>query len=116
MHVMRGGPQGGGYSTVEDLLKFAQALRSNKLIGAEYVKVLTTAKSELNSPNYGYGFQISSDGKSFGHSGGFPGINSNLDIFSESGWTAIVMSNYSRGGQPVMQKMQNLIETASGSK
>ena len=74
MHVMRGGPHGGGYSTVEDLLKFDRALRGNKLVGAEYVKILTTAKPELNSPNYGFGFSISSDGKSFGHSGGFPGI------------------------------------------
>lgn len=112
MHVMRGGPQGGGYSTVEDLLKFERALRSNKLVGAEYVKILTTAKPELNSPNYGFGFQITATAKSFGHSGGFPGINSNLDIFPE-GWTAIVMSNYSRGGQPVIQKMQTLINDAS---
>lgn len=110
MHVMRGGPQGGGYSTVEDLLKFSRALRENKLVGAEYVKILTTAKPELNSPGYGYGFQINPGGKSFGHSGGFPGISSNLEIFRDSGWTAIVMSNYSRGGQPVMQKMRRLIE------
>jgi CubicO group peptidase (beta-lactamase class C family) len=114
MHVMRGGPHGGGYSTVEDLLKFDRALRGNKLVGAEYVKILTTAKPELNSPNYGYGFGISSDGKSFGHSGGFPGINSNLDMFPESGWTLVVMSNYSRGGQPVMQKMRRLMEMYSG--
>ena len=116
MHVLRGGPQGGGYSTVEDLLKFDRALRSNKLVGAEYVKILTTAKPELNSPNYGFGFSVSSDGKSFGHSGGFPGINSNLDMFRETGWTAIVMSNYSRGGQPVMQRMRSLIETSAGGK
>jgi CubicO group peptidase (beta-lactamase class C family) len=116
MHVMRGGPQGGGYSTVEDLLKFDRALRSNKLVGAEYVRILTTAKTELNSPNYGFGFSVNSDGKSFGHSGGFPGIHSNLDMFRESGWTAIVMSNYSRAGQPVMQKMRSLIETVSDVK
>ncbi len=113
MHVMRGGPQGGCFSTVEDLLKFSQTLQSNKLVGAEYVKLLTTAKPELNSPNYGYGFQVNSDKKSFGHGGGFPGISSNLEIFPESGWTAIVMSNYSRGSQPVIQKMRSLIETAS---
>lgn len=113
MHVMRGGPQGGGYSTVEDLLKFDRALRSNKLIGAEYVRILTTAKPELNSPNYGFGFSVSADGKGFGHSGGFPGINSNLDMFPESGWTAIVMSNYSRGGQPVLQKMRGLMNMYS---
>jgi CubicO group peptidase (beta-lactamase class C family) len=114
MHVMRGGPQGGGYSTVEDLLKFSETLRGGKLVGAEYVKMLTTAKSELNSPGYGFGFQIENDGKIFGHSGGFPGINSNLDMFRDSGWTTVVMSNYSRGGQPVIQKMRRLIEAVSG--
>jgi CubicO group peptidase (beta-lactamase class C family) len=112
MHVMRGGPQGGGYSTVEDLLKFSRALQGGKLVGADYVKILTTAKPELNSPDYGFGFQINPGGKSFGHSGGFPGINSNLDMYAGSGWTAIVMSNYSRGGGPVIQKMKRLIDAA----
>jgi CubicO group peptidase (beta-lactamase class C family) len=116
MHVMRGGPQGGGYSTVEDLLKFDRALNENKLVGAEYVKMLTTAKPDLNSPNYGFGFQISSGGKGFGHSGGFPGINSNLEMFPETGWTAIVMSNYSGGGQPVIKKMRSLTAMYSGGK
>jgi CubicO group peptidase (beta-lactamase class C family) len=114
MHVMRGGPQGGGYSTVEDLLKFAQALQGGKLVGLEYVKILTTAKPELNSPDYGFGFQINPGGKSFGHSGGFPGINSNLDMYTGPGWTAIVMSNYSRGGGPVIQKMRRLIDAVNG--
>lgn len=108
MHVMRGGPQGGCYSTAEDLLKFSEALRGNKFVGAEMVKTLTTAKPELKSANYGYGFQV--DEKTFGHGGGFPGINSNLDMFRDSGWTAIYMSNYSRGGGPVQQKMRKLIE------
>jgi CubicO group peptidase (beta-lactamase class C family) len=110
-HVMRGGPQGGGYSTVEDLLKFDLALRSNKLVGAEYVKLLLSAKPELNSPNYGYGFQINSASQIAGHGGGFMGINSNLDMFLGTGWTAIVMSNYSRGAQPVQQKMRDLIRS-----
>jgi CubicO group peptidase (beta-lactamase class C family) len=114
MHVMRGGPQGGGYSTVEDLLKFERALRGGKLVSAEMVKTLTTAKPELNSPNYGYGFFGGE--KYYGHSGGFPGINSNLDIYREGGWTAIYMSNYSRGGGPVEQKMRRLIEAAGNGK
>jgi CubicO group peptidase (beta-lactamase class C family) len=108
-HVLRGGPQGGGYSTVEDLLKFDVALRSNKLVGAEYVKMLLSAKPELKSPNYGYGFQIDNDGQIAGHSGGFIGIHSNLDMFLGTGWTAVMMSNYSRGAEPVQQKMRELI-------
>ncbi|HZH29445.1 MAG TPA: serine hydrolase domain-containing protein [Pyrinomonadaceae bacterium] len=108
-HVIRGGPAGGGYSTVGDLLKFDTALRANKLVGAEYVKQLLSPKPELNSPEYGYGFGVNTKKRIVGHSGGFSGISSNLDMFLDSGYTAIVMSNYSGASQPVIRKMQELI-------
>ena len=111
-HVLRGGPQGGGYSTVEDLLKFDQALRSGKLISAETLKILTSPKPELNSPNYGFGFQVDTERNVAGHGGGFTGINSNLDMYLGNGWSAIVMSNYSRGAGPVQGKMRQLIAAA----
>jgi hypothetical protein len=38
-------PTGGGYSTVEDLLKFAMALQTNKLLKPQYSEMLTTGKS-----------------------------------------------------------------------
>ena len=110
-HVMRGGPQGGCYSTVEDLLRFVQALRTNKLIKADTFKTLASPKPDLNSPNYGYGFQIWSADGAVGHGGGFTGINSNLKISLDSGWSAIVMSNYSGGASQVMQKMDSLIKS-----
>jgi CubicO group peptidase (beta-lactamase class C family) len=108
-HVIRGGPAGGGYSTVEDLLRFDVALRSHKLVGAEYVKLLLSPKPELNSPDYGYGFQIDRERQIAGHSGGFPGISSNLDLFLDSGYTAVVMSNYGGASQPVVAKIQELV-------
>jgi CubicO group peptidase (beta-lactamase class C family) len=111
-HVMRGGPQGGGFSTVEDLLKFDQALRSGKLIKPETLKILTSPKPELKSPAYGYGFQVDTQQNVAGHGGGFTGINSNLDMYLGSGWSAIVMSNYSRGAGPVQAKMEQLISSA----
>jgi CubicO group peptidase (beta-lactamase class C family) len=108
-HVLRGGPAGGGYSTVEDLLRFDVALRSEKLINAVSRKVLLSPKPEISSPDYGYGFGVSKDGSIIGHSGGFTGINSNLDMFVNSGYTAVVMSNYSRGAEPVVQKIRELL-------
>ena len=111
-HVLRGGPQGGGYSTVEDLLKFDTALRTGKLISAETLKILTSPKPELKSPNYGYGFQVDTERNVAGHGGGFTGINSNLDMYLGSGWSAIVMSNYSRAAGPVQSKMRQLISAA----
>jgi CubicO group peptidase (beta-lactamase class C family) len=109
-HVMRGGPQGGGYSTVGDLLKFDLALRGNKLVGAQYVSLLLSAKPEQNSPRYGYGFGIQEQGKIVGHGGGFIGINSNLDMFLDSGWTAAVMSNYGHGAMLPQEVMREIVQ------
>jgi CubicO group peptidase (beta-lactamase class C family) len=111
-HTLRGGPQGGGYSTVEDLLKFDVALRSNKLVGPEYVNLLLSAKPELHSPRYGYGFAIDEAERIAGHGGGFIGINSNLDMFLGTGWTAVVMSNYGRGAMIPQQVMRELVRSA----
>lgn len=109
MHVMRGGPHGGGYSTVEDLLKFDQALRTGKLISNDTFKLLTSPKPDLNSPQYGFGFSVQPERNIAGHGGGFPGISSNLEMHLGSGWTAVVMSNYSRGSGAVRAKMSELI-------
>jgi CubicO group peptidase (beta-lactamase class C family) len=108
-HVIRGGPAGGGYSTIGDLLKFVQALRSHKLVGEPYVKLLLSPKPELNSPRYGFGFGINPEKQIAGHSGGFEGVSSNLDIFLTSGYTAIVMSNYGNGALSVVSKLQEII-------
>ena len=109
MHVIRGGPAGGGYSTVEDLTRFAVALEAGRLVSPASMRLLTTAKSELNSPSYGYGFIIDTNLRIAGHSGGFPGINSQLDIYLGSDYTVAVMSNYSGGAQPVIERSRMLL-------
>lgn len=115
-HVIRGGAAGGGYSTVEDLMRFDVALRSNKLVGAEYVKLLLSPKPELKSPGYGYGFQIDVESRIAGHSGGFEGISSNLDMFLNSGYTAVVLSNYGGASFPVSEKMRDLALAAQETR
>jgi CubicO group peptidase (beta-lactamase class C family) len=108
-HVIRGGPAGGGYSTVGDLTRFAVALQEGRLVSREGVKLLTTPKPELSSPEYGFGFGISEQGRIVGHSGGFPGINAQLDIYLVDGYTVAVMANYGGAAQPVIEKMRALL-------
>jgi CubicO group peptidase (beta-lactamase class C family) len=110
-HVIRGGPAGGGYSTAPDLLAFAEALRSGRLVRPDTLERLWSPKPALSSPRYGYGFGIETTpaGRVVGHSGGFEGISSNLDIFPDSGWVAVVLSNVDGGSRPVQQKMRELI-------
>lgn len=46
LREVKGGPAGGGYSTVSDLLKFHVALREHKLLDAEHTELVTTGKSK----------------------------------------------------------------------
>jgi hypothetical protein len=110
-HVMRGGPAGGGYTTVEDLLALDRALRSGKLVSKAMLEKMWRAYPEKNSPQYGYGFGIFETpvGRAVGHSGGFPGISADWLMYLDAGYTLAVLSNYGGGAPPVSQKMQNLV-------
>jgi CubicO group peptidase (beta-lactamase class C family) len=110
-HTIKGGPAGGGFSTVEDLFRFARALMENRLLNKESVELVTTAKPHLSSPSYGYGFIIEKSGQEtiVGHSGGFAGINSALRIYKKSGYIFAVMSNYSDGAFFVGTKLKNML-------
>jgi D-alanyl-D-alanine carboxypeptidase len=89
----RGMAAGGGYSTAGDMLRFAKALQSGRLISKEMLARATTSQNLAG--NYGYGFGQQGAGKlrSFGHGGGAPGMNSDLRIFPELGCVVIVLSN-----------------------
>ena len=96
---------------LEDLLThIAEALKSGKLVSAKTFELMTTAKPALNSPQYGYGFGVDSQNV-VGHSGGFPGISSNLDIFKGTGYVAVVLSNYGGASQPIVEKIRTLVRS-----
>jgi CubicO group peptidase (beta-lactamase class C family) len=87
----RGTSAGGGYSTARDLLKFAMALQSGKLISKE--RLAEATKGQVG--NYGFGFGTSGEGAlhNYGHGGGAPGMNGELRIYPESGVVVVVLSN-----------------------
>jgi CubicO group peptidase (beta-lactamase class C family) len=97
----RGTSAGGGYTTVEDLLRFATALTEHKLLNEHYTELLTTAKPETGDSHYAYGFEDDAVGgvRSFGHSGGAPGMNGDLRIFPETGYVVVALANMDRGAQ-----------------
>lgn len=91
----RGTSAGGGYSTVEDLLRFATALQTHKLLNAQYTEILTTGKSETGRGKYAFGFQddMVNGTRCFGHGGGAPGMNGALEICPGPGYVVAVLSN-----------------------
>ncbi len=101
LHVIKGGPAGGGYSTVKDLHAFALTLLSGNLVSEDsFDKIIT---NHTGNNNYGYGFQVQQlkSGKRVGHGGGFPGLNSYLHIYLDQNIIVAVMSNYDRGAIPI---------------
>jgi len=108
-HVIKGGPAGGGFSTVGDLHRFALALKAGKLVSKEFLNTLWT---DYMGANYGYGFQVveGPGGKIVGHGGGFDGINGKLDIYLDKGYIVAVLSNYDQGASPIARKIEKYIE------
>jgi CubicO group peptidase (beta-lactamase class C family) len=78
----RGTAAGGGYSTVGDLLRFAQALDSGRLLS----KATLAEAIRPHQQQYGYGFDVQGQGRlaSYGHGGGAPGMNGELRVFPNS--------------------------------
>jgi len=80
----RGSSAGGGYSTVDDLLKFANAVRERKIL----------------NPAFDAGAPAAAPGKPFaimlglGIAGGSPGVNGVVEAGMPGGYTMIILSNY----------------------
>lgn len=92
----RGMAAGGGYSTAEDLLRFADALLSHRLLSAESTQLLLKGQVRTGPrAMYAYGF---SEGKyngihTIGHGGGAPGMNGELAILPGSRHVVVVLAN-----------------------
>ncbi len=112
-HVLKGGPAGGGFSTVKDLHRFALALLSGKLVSPKTRDLMWT---DFQGARYGYGFQVvqGPGGKAVGHSGGFPGINSRLDIHVDSGYIVAAMCNYDSGAGALTDKIGSILARVKG--
>jgi CubicO group peptidase (beta-lactamase class C family) len=93
----RGTAAGGGYSTVEDLTRFAEALLNHRLLSAGSTDLLFAAKVDSGpGTGYAYGFedQRDVDGSGpVGHGGAAPVMNGDLRIYPNSGHVVAVLAN-----------------------
>jgi hypothetical protein len=66
----------------------------------------------LPGSSYAYGFVVREEAgmRTFGHSGGFPGVSANLTVFGDGAWTLVALSNVSEGTGPVVEAWNALAE------
>lgn len=120
MRPLKGSPAGGGYSTLDDLLKFSVALKDHKLLSQKYTEIITSGKVEMGAAGrkyaYGFGDDVSNGRHIVGHNGGGPGISANFDMLVDSGYTAVILGNYDPPAlMPVVTKVRDLIAPAPPS-
>lgn len=81
---------GGGYSTLDNLLRFAESLQAGRLLDHALLEEAT--KGNSLHPNYGLGFYVLPDG-GYGHGGGAPGINGELRVLPHEGYVLVALAN-----------------------
>ncbi len=109
----RGNPAGGGYSTAGDLLAFAQALKTGKLLGhAMTDHILNGTFSGKQRPKYGYALRehVVGGRRFVGNGGGAPGINTEFRFETNGDYSIIVLSNLSPPSATTV--LEHVLETA----
>ncbi|MFX0092294.1 MAG: serine hydrolase domain-containing protein [Candidatus Hodarchaeota archaeon] len=98
---VKGSSAGGGYSTIDDLISFAKALRKGELISERSVEIMqepiiVKGIEPLRSENYGYGCQTGIIGKHrfYGHGGGANGVATMLMIFPDLDVIVAILTNW----------------------
>jgi CubicO group peptidase (beta-lactamase class C family) len=117
LNFLKGTAGGSGYSTCEDMLKFSQSLKANKLISAQMLETMLTpyvneGSKGIQTKYQGYGFQVWDIGgvKRFGHPGRFTGVNARFDVFPDLDYTVVVLANYDPPAAfDIAEKAQDLI-------
>ena len=112
-----GNPSGGAYSTVRDLLSFAQALTRHQLLSPALTNTILTGKVDVHRPGgpptdtYGYGFadQTINGVRIVGHNGGTPGYEGQLDIYIDTNYVVAILANQDRVLVPAIRKSEELL-------
>jgi len=99
---VKGSPAGGGYSTVDDMLKFCSALRGHKLLNPKYTELMfQSARAQTTNE---------AKPRCFSHAGGAPGVGAIFKMYLDLDYISVVLSNYDpEAMETVDKKIEDMI-------
>jgi CubicO group peptidase (beta-lactamase class C family) len=114
-------PGGGVYSTVEDLLKFGDAVISNELIKeSTFSEMISNPNLKAEGNGYGMGWYLYGEnpnyGNVIGHNGSQTGASTFLMLLPEVKTTIIVLSNTSGAMQAISTITVKLFDIAHNAR
>jgi CubicO group peptidase (beta-lactamase class C family) len=84
---------GGMFTTAMDLYRFADAFRAGRIVSLASVDSMRARKLDLGATDYGYGVDWYRGNGIWGHSGGLPGAESDVELYGDSGYLLVVLGN-----------------------
>ncbi|MEZ5994749.1 MAG: serine hydrolase domain-containing protein [Hyphomonadaceae bacterium] len=115
LQTIAGGAQGGYYSSAPDMLRFAAALRSGRLVSQQSLDEMRSVHPEIGANIYGFGMLRWRGRGIWGHAGDLPGADVDIEFYGDTPYTAIVMSNRDNGCDPLIAKVRALFYPEGGS-
>jgi CubicO group peptidase (beta-lactamase class C family) len=117
---VKGGPDGGAYSTGLDMVRFSEALLGGRLVGKKMLAQMWTGVTEEPERNneYGFGAQISSSNghRVIWHGGGWQGVTNEFDIIPDLDDTVVVLSNYDDDPGSIASRIREWLTQGSGPR
>lgn len=109
-----GTPAGDAFTTCADMARFARALQGSKLLNRAFTDITLTGKVPPPPPPPGpapavplVGFQcygpmtlLINNQWVTGHGGGAPGTSTDFQLYPDSEWVTVILSNYDYDGGP----------------
>jgi CubicO group peptidase (beta-lactamase class C family) len=111
-----GSPMGGGYSTVDDLARFADALVANQILSQETTgRVLTGYIEAEYGGRDGYGFEtrLVNGVKMAGHRGSLAGSSNQVEFYPDLGYVLVVLGNTDSGTEAIAAHVRALLTSSS---
>ena len=109
-------PMGGGYSTVDDLARFANALIANRLLGKELTTRVLTGRIDADyGGRDGLGFEtrLVNGVRTAGHRGSLAGSANQVEFYPDLGYVLIVLGNTDSDGTPSIANHVRALITSS---
>ncbi|MFN0177082.1 MAG: serine hydrolase domain-containing protein [Saprospiraceae bacterium] len=114
----KGSPAGGCYSNATDMLLFCKALKTNQLVSAKSLNLMTTdwTQDTKDAQPYGLGLILERHAQepTYGHGGTAGGVNFEFRYFPRMDLTLIVFNNQNNGAYDDLKR--NGLKLISGAR
>jgi CubicO group peptidase (beta-lactamase class C family) len=111
-------PMGGGFSTADDLARFADALTQFRLLSAQATEQVMTGHVPADyggRDGYGLETRVLNGVRIFGHQGGAPGVANQVDFYPDLGYVFVVVGNSDANGAQEIARRARAVISASTS-